>query len=388
MNKQISESKAVIAAVSSAVIAGGAVFSVCIYHFSDLRSKEKIIDEYFEVQDYIDNNYYEEVDGSKLLNYALKGLVSGLDDEYAAYMTPEEFEQSKINTSGSLTGIGITVSLENDSIIKIIQIAEDSPASKSDLQVGDILTKVDGIDVANLDYNNVVNMVRGEEGTDVTITIKRDEQEIEFTLTREKIDTKTVTYEMLDQNIAYIKIDSFKDTTVDQYEEALNNALEAEAKGIIFDLRNNGGGLLTSCSACLDPLLPEGDIATAEYKNGKTEVICKSDSKELNIPMVVLVNENTASAAELFASALRDFNKAELVGKNTFGKGIMQNTIALKNGGGLKITVATYKTAKSECYHKVGLAPDYDIDLPEETDISKLDPQNDTQLKKAIELLS
>ena len=387
MKKQINFSRAVAVSVVSAAVTGCAVFGICTYHFKDLGNKEKKLDEYFEIQNYIDENYYEDVDDNKLFDYALKGMVSGLGDDYAAYMTPEEYEQSKINVSGSLTGIGITITQNEDKSVEIVEIAENSPASESDIKVGDKLIKVNGVDIANVEYNNIVNMVRGQEGTDVTITLDRNGKEIEQTLTRKKIDSVTVKYKMLENNIAYIKISGFKETTVQQYEDALNQALSENAKGIIFDLRTNGGGLLTSCSACLDPLLPEGDVATAEYKNGKTEVICKSDSNEIDLPMVCLVNENTASAAELFSSALRDFDKAELVGKNTFGKGIMQNTISLKNGGGLKITVAKYKTAKSECYHKVGLAPDYDVDLAEGTDITDPDPQKDAQLKKALEIL-
>ncbi len=387
MKKQINFSRAVAVSVVSAAVTGCAVFGICTHHFNDLGNKEKKLDEYFEIQNYIDENYYEDVDDNKLFDYALKGMVSGLGDDYAAYMTPEEYEQSKINVSGSLIGIGITITQNEDKSVEIVEIAENSPASESDIKVGDKLIKVNGVDIANVEYNNIVNMVRGQEGTDVTITLDRNGKEIEQTLTRKKIDSVTVKYKMLENNIAYIKISGFKETTVQQYEDALNQALSENAKGIIFDLRNNGGGLLTSCSACLDPLLPEGDVATAEYKNGKTEVICKSDSNEIDLPMVCLVNENTASAAELFSSALRDFDKAELVGKNTFGKGIMQNTISLKNGGGLKITVAKYKTAKSECYHKVGLAPDYDVDLAEGTDITDPDPQKDAQLKKALEIL-
>lgn len=387
MENKISKTKAFLGALISSAITGVIVLSLCNKHFSDLKEKESTIKEFFEVKDYIDEFFYDDINDEALITSALKGLVSGLDDNYAAYMTPEEYEESIINVQGSLTGIGISVIQNDEKKVEIVGITENSPASKYDIKSGDILTAIDGINADNIEYNNVVNLVRGKEGTNVTITLDRNGKKLEYTITREKIDTQTVTYEMLENNIAYIKITGFKETTVEQYEDALNNALKNDAKGIIFDLRNNGGGLLTSCSSCLDPLLPKGIVATANYKNGKTEVICESDAEELNLPMAVLVNENTASAAELFASALRDFDKAKLVGKNTFGKGIMQNTIKLKNGGGLKITVATYKTAKSECYHKIGLAPDYEIDIPDNTDISTANPEKDTQLKKAIEIL-
>lgn len=387
MENKISKTKAFLGALISSAITGAVVLSLCNKHFSDLKEKESTIKEFFEVKDYIDEFFYDDINDEALITSALKGLVSGLDDNYAVYMTPEEYEESIINVQGSLTGIGISVIQNDEKKVEIVGITENSPASKYDIKSGDILTAIDGINADNIEYNNVVNLVRGKEGTNVTITLDRNGKKLEYTITREKIDTQTVTYEMLENNIAYIKITGFKETTVEQYEDALNNALKNDANGIIFDLRNNGGGLLTSCSSCLDPLLPKGIVATANFKNGKTEVICESDAEELNLPMAVLVNENTASAAELFASALRDFDKAKLVGKNTFGKGIMQNTIKLKNGGGLKITVATYKTAKSECYHKKGLAPDYEIDIPDNTDISTANPEKDTQLKKAIEIL-
>lgn len=387
MENKISKNKAFLAALISSAITGAVVLGLCNKHFSDLKEKESTIKEFFEVKDYIDEFFYDDINDETLITSALKGLVSGLDDNYAAYMTPEEYEQSIINVQGSLTGIGISVTQNDEKKVEIVDVTENSPASKYDIQSGDILTAIDGIDAENIEYNNLVNLVRGKEGTNVTITLDRNGKKLEYTITREKIETQTVTYEMLENNIAYIKITGFKETTVEQYENALDNALKNNARGIIFDLRDNGGGLLTSCSSCLDPLLPKGVVATANFKNGKTEVICESDAEELDLPMAVLVNENTASAAELFASALRDFDKAKLVGKNTFGKGIMQNTVKLKNGGGLKITVATYKTAKSECYHKIGLAPDYEIDIPENTDISTVNPEKDTQLKKAIEIL-
>ena len=387
MNNKLSKAKTFLAALISSVITGAVVFGLCNKHFSDLKEKENIIQEIFEVKDYIDEFFYEDADDETLVTSALKGLVDRRVSGYAAYMTPDEYKQSVINSQGSLTGIGITVIQNDEKKIEIVSVTENSPASEYDIKEGDILTAVDGIDAENVEYDNLISLVRGKEETDVTITLDRNGEKLEYTITRKKIDTITVTYDMLENNIAYIKITGFKETTVKQYEEALDNALKNNAKGIIFDLRDNGGGLLTSCSSCLDPLLPEGVVATAEFKNGKTEVICESDAEELDLPMAVLVNENTASAAELFASALRDFDKAKLVGKKTFGKGIMQNTVELKNGGGLKITVATYKTAKSECYHKIGLLPDYEVDLPEDTDISNPDPETDTQLKKALEIL-
>lgn len=373
-----------IALVSSAITAGVLCFCLISVKNKFVTNNNDIM-QIIEAKNFIEQNFYKEVDEQQLIDSSLKGLVSGLDDDYATYMTPDEYESTRINDQGSLTGIGITVMLNDDEKIEIISVSENSPAQKAGISEGDFLVAVDNVESDSVEYNELINMVKGEVNTDVKITVERNGKRIDKVITREIIETITVEYEMLDNNIAYIKLSGFKENTYEQFEKALDFSKNAD--GIIIDVRNNGGGLLSSCEDCLDPLLPEGDIATATYQGGKTEVIVKSDENEINTPIAVLINENSASAAELFASALRDFNKAELVGTQSFGKGIMQTTTSLSNGGGLKITVATYKTAKSECYHGIGLTPDYKIELSEDTDISKPDIEKDAQLKKAFEIL-
>lgn len=390
-----------ISVKSTALISGAAVlltfsvtsfwaFQICNDSVATLRKKAKSIEEIYTVDKFIDENYYGSYDEEEIVDQALKGMVNALDDKYSAYMTPDEYEQNLIDAKGSITGIGITVNKDDNNEIKIVEISEQSPAGKAGLKVNDIITAVDGKYVNEMEYTDAVNLVRGEAGTKVSITVKRGNKEISYNMIREEITTETVTSRMLENNIAYIRITGFKENTSYQFNIELKKCLENNASSIIFDLRNNGGGLVSACSDCLDPLLPEGDIAIAEFKDGSTEVICKSDEIELNLPMAVLVNEYSASAAELFAAALRDFEKAVLVGQNTFGKGIMQNTYNLDNGGGLKLTVAKYRTVKSDCYHGVGLKPDYEVALPDKYADSKNNdiPYNeDTQLLKAIEVL-
>lgn len=380
--------KLIAVAAASAILSSAVTISILYTGLSKYKKSNEELVNYYEVKKYIDDNFYEEIDDTKLMDYALKGLVEGLNDNYAAYMTPNEYKKAMEDTSGSLVGIGVTVQQNENDEFEIMDISPDSPSSKADIKSGDIIIKVNGIDTNNMDIENLVSLIKGKENTNVTISIKRKDQEIECTLTRKTIESITVNYKMLESHIAYIGVSAFKEITIEQFEEALNKAFSEGAEKIIFDMRNNGGGQVNACEACLDPLLPEADVASAEFKDGHSEVICRSDDNELDMPMVVLVNENTASAAELFSSALRDFNKAKLVGKNTFGKGIMQGLYELSNGGGVKLTVARYKTAKSECYHGVGLAPDFEIELPEDTDISEVDPQSDPQLKKAIEILN
>ena len=380
--------KLVAVAAASAILSSAVTISILYTGLSNYKKSNKELVNYYEVKKHIDEDFYEDVDDIQLMDYALKGLVAGLGDDYAEYMTPDEYKTAKEDTSGSLVGIGVTVQKNENEEFEIKDISPNSPSSEADIKPGDIIIKVNGVETKNMDIENLVSLIKGKENTDVTITLKRKDQEIECTLTRKTIESITVNYKMLENHTAYIGVSSFKEVTIEQFEEALNNALSDGAEKLIFDMRNNGGGQVNACEACLDPLLPESDVASAEFKDGHTEIICRSDDKELDMPMAVLINENTASAAELFSSALRDFSKAKLVGKNTFGKGIMQGLYELSNGGGVKLTVARYKTAKSECYHGVGLAPDYEIEIPEETDISEVNPQNDPQLKKAIEILN
>ena len=379
--------KLLTAGAFGAVIGCLTAGTILTISFAKYRSNEKEINDYFETKDLVDKYYLWDTDSSEFMNYSLKGLIAGLGDPYASYMTPEEYSKQTEKLNGSLTGIGVTVQYSEEYGYVIVEIAPDSPAEKAGIEKGDVIYKVNDIPTENMEFESLIGMVKGEEGTSVKITIKRDNIEKECELIREEIKSITVKYEMLENHTAYIKISSFKEITVEQYLYALKDALENGAESIIFDLRGNGGGLLKACEQCLDPLLPEGDIATAEYKDGTTQVICHSDAAEMDIPIAVLIDNNTASASELFCSALRDYGKAKLVGTKTFGKGIMQNTIPLSNGGALKITVAKYKTAFSDCFHGIGLEPDYYTELPEGTDISSPDPENDPQLKKAMLIL-
>lgn len=374
---------AVFSSVFTAVVTSG-LFLYSAHRYQKNRDE---ISEYFEVKELIEEYYIENPDEESYMDNALKGLVAGIGDEYAAYMTPEEYRSNMESLQGSFAGIGVTVTKNENNEYQIVEIKKNSPASEKDIRTDDIIIKVNDIPTENMDLNQLVSLVKGEEGTEVTVTLKRNDKEFDVTLTRKKIEDETVEYTLLEDDIAYIKITSFKEVTTEQFEVAFNTAIDEGAKKMIYDLRNNGGGLLTACEAMLDPFLPACNIAYADYKSGKSEVIANSGGNEINVPTVILVNEDTASASELFSSAMRDFEKAKLVGTQTYGKGIMQNTIPISNGGALKITVAKYRTAKSDCFHGVGLTPDYIVELPEGTDISIPDPEKDPQLKKAMEIL-
>ncbi len=335
-----------------------------------------------EINELIDRDFYKESEKEALIDRAVAGYVDGLEDVYSHYQTPQQYKVSTMSNSGSQIGIGVSVRSTEKGYIHIIEVNPDTPAQKANLKADDIILSVNGKDVAEYGFSESIMMIKsGNEGDEYSLSIERDKEVLAVKLKLEKMDIISSTGEMLEDNIAYIKISRFTGNTFSQYNELLNDFLKKGAKSIIFDVRDNGGGLVTSVEDCLDPLLPEGEVAFAKYKNGEKDIIVVSDENEINIPMVVLMNENTASGGELFSASLRDFKNAKLIGKNSFGKGIMQNTYPLSNGGSLTLTVATYQTTKSECYHGVGLAPDVEVELIE-------DNEYDEQLQKAIELLT
>lgn len=389
MNKKISLglaiSLAAIAAALSFILTSAfslKSFNEKITEVANMAETYKRLD---DVDTYVREHYYTDINEEDVMNGLLKGYVSGLNDKYARYSTPEEFQELLREDEGLINGIGISVIKEESGYMCITEIAEDSPAGKTALQVGDIIVAVDGENVLTLGYGEAVKKVRGTTGTEVKLTIRRDGVDQDITMMRQELVVKTVSSEMLSGNIGYIRVTAFRSNTVEQFQTALDSLVQDGATGLIFDMRDNHGGLVSSVSGCLDPLLPAGDVAYALYKDGTTESIITSDEAELDLPMAVLVNQNSASAAEIFPSALRDFGKAKLYGTTTFGKGIMQDTIALDDGGGLTITVARYRTAKSECYHGIGLTPDVQVDLPEDAPaLDALQHAEDTQLQAAL----
>ena len=349
--------------------------------YQRLRNLEKIVEK---------NYYTDEVSQEDLMDGVLKGYISGLNDPYSRYMTAEEYASLQETESGKTVGIGVTVTQTEEGYLQIMEVTEDSPAQAADLRVDDVLLAVDGTDLTEFeDYQDAVAHIKGEEGTTVNLTVRRGEQTLEKKLIRKEMDVTTSYGVMLNDQIGYIRISSFKENTAEQFSQALQSVLQQNAKGIVFDVREDGGGLVSVLEKILDPLLPAGEIATATYGNGKTETLVTSTEGELDLPMVVLVNGNTVSAAELFAASLHDFGKAKLLGTQTFGKGIMQTTKELDDGGALTLTVATYQTTKGVCYHGVGITPDVVLEPAESDsiDLQHPDPATDAQLRQAMNLL-
>lgn len=377
-NKKIKQGGSALPLICTALITFSLTYSVMKTYYYKSYKEYKLL---AEAENIVDKNfYYDSSDKEKLVDSAVGGFISGLEDRYSRYQSIEQTEERKDSQAGLKIGIGVTVSLDEDGYISVIEVGNDSPAGKAGVKAGDKIKALDSQDAKELGFNESVEYIKkGEENSIIVLTVEREGNTIDISVKREKIEVITASGEMLDDNIGYISIIQFNDKTPEQMKKSFDELVSQGASGIIFDLRDNGGGLVTSVEACLDPLLPEGDIAVAVYKNGKEQVIVKSDAEETDIPMVVLINEKSASGAELFSASLRDFRDTELVGVTSYGKGIMQDTFGLSNGSTIVLTVAEYKTTRSDCYHGVGLVPDYEV-KNEGSDY-------DLQLEKAVEIL-
>lgn len=372
----------VYVAVMLIIVIASMTFSLTYFFMSrSYYKKYKTYELMAEIEYLINKHYYEEPeDIGELVDMALTGYVAGLGDVYSCYNDIEDTKEADNNHAGFYVGIGITVTMSAEGYIEIIEIPQNSPSLEAGLQVGDIITAIDGKDVLSTGYQESVESVKGDVNTEVTLTVKRGDTVSDYKVTRKTFDIVTVEGKMLEDNIGYISISQFNGKTYEQFQEKLDSLLSDGAKGLVFDVRNNGGGLVYSVEDCLDPLLPEGEIAVAIYRDEKSETIVESDKKELDIPMTVLINGGSASGAELFAASLRDFKDAPLIGTKSYGKGVMQDTFTLSDKSTVVLTVAKYKTTKSDCYHKVGLIPDIEIEPDNEND-------SDVQLDKAVEFI-
>ena len=340
------------------------------------------------LESFIRGYYLEEIDNEQMEDYLYYGLVAGLGDRYAAYYNEEETQSMLDSSNGSYCGIG-TVFSQNmtTGVVTVSQVYEGCPSYEAGILPGDILYKVNGEDVTGQDLTNVVTKIKGEEGTEVTITMLRGEEEIDFTMERRVIEVPTIEHEMLADSIGYIQIVEFDSITATQFHEALLDLQTQGMKGLVIDLRNNGGGSVEAVCSIADELLPEGPIVFTEYKGEDWEER-SSDAACVEVPMAVLMNENSASASEILAGALQDYKLARIVGTQSYGKGIVQSVIDLQDGTALKLTTAKYYTPDGNNIHEIGITPDVEIELPEDIK-TKVDitHEEDVQLQKAIEVL-
>lgn len=348
-----------------------------------LKKIRKAIDKYYLWDEKIIEDDLEEG--------AVQGYVAGLGDKYTEYIPADEMKEYTENLIGSFVGIGIYMIADekSDRVIVYYPIPE-SPAEKAGIKSGDKIIKVNDIEYTAEDFDTISDYIKGEEGTKVNLVIERDSKELKFDITRAKINTNPITIKKLKNDIGYLSLPSFDGETSKDFKEKVEELQKQGAKSLIIDLRNNGGGIVDEATKIADYILEKGDTIISTVDNtGEKEVTFSENKPIFNMPIVILVNENTASASEILAAALKDYEKATIIGTKTYGKGVIQTFFTLADGSGLKITTAEYYTPKGTTIHEVGVTPDEEIELPEDVDnIYAVSEKDDTQLKKAIEILN
>ncbi|MBE6030088.1 MAG: S41 family peptidase [Clostridiales bacterium] len=329
--------------------------------------------------DYLKETYYKDLNDADMMDGIYKGLYESAGDPYTNYLTAEEYENLMVDTTGEFYGIGITFTATEDDRLVIISTMDGSPAANAGLRTGDYIVSVDGVMYGADEMNDAASAMRGELNTKVDIVYSRDGEEHEVTITRKKITVESVETEILDDNIGYIRISTFDVNTGDDFEKELRKLEMQGVSGLIIDLRNNGGGIVSSGTHIADLLLPEGTIIYTETKAGE-RTYYNSEPSATSLPYVLLVNEGTASTSEILSVAVKENEGGKLVGTNTFGKGIVQISVPLTDGSATTVTIEQYYSPDGNEIHGIGVQPDYVVELP-------ADAETDLQLEKAIELL-
>lgn len=376
----MSKKKLVIGSISLVVITVICTIVVQVFLFKGvfisrtLYEKYKKYDKLVALEEIIEEDYYQDVKDDTLILGAEKGLVQSLEDPYSEYYTKEEFELLKEQTQGSFVGIGIYMTgNENDNVV-VQSVIKNYPAQKSGLKAGDIILKVDGDEVKYSESTVASSKIKGKAGTSVVLTIERDGKIFDITVKREEIIVESVKYEVKEDNIGYVQITSFDQNTYKEFKKAVTSLQNKNVKSLIIDLRDNPGGLLDVCVDIADYLLGEGTIVYTKDNKGETQYY-KSDAEKVDLPIVVLINENSASASEILTASIVDNEAGIAVGTTSYGKGLVQSVREFKDGTGYKLTTAQYYTPNGNYINKQGIKPNI------------VEKDKEKQLDKAIEYL-
>lgn len=390
MNKKISVSLA----ITIAIIAMTVTFSVTMILARQLfdqtipsvKEKESMYSKLSEIDKYVRANYYGDIQDTTLNDMIAYGYVLGIGDKNASYYSAKQYAELLDIQNGNLLGIGVDVVKDSSGYARITEVYAGSPAKELSLEVGGFITAIDGAEVKGMTRDNVVAKLRGEAGTEVTVSyMAPDSTTSDFTVNRSKYVIPSVTWQQLEEGYGYVRILRFDSTTLTQFSRAVNELQDQGVKALVFDVRDNAGGLLSAAVDCIDMLAPKGDLVYAEYKTGDRKLLGESDDSSISLPMVVLVNKGTASSAELFAASLRQYNGAQLVGANTMGKGTIQaEPYRMSDGSAVVITVAKMLTGTGESFDGTGLSVDVEAAQKADAEGGELTLENDVQLQKAL----
>lgn len=313
---------------------------------SSITERENMYAKFTEIDDYVRQNHRGHIDEKKLMDAVAGGYLSGINDPYALYMTADAYAAYIAASGQTIAGVGVSVTMDSDGYMLVNKIYDGSTAESAGILPGDLIIKVDDINLSADNYSQAEALLIGDAGTKVTLIIRRDNEDTEMEITRRVLTPTTVSARNFG-TYSYIRVDSFTESTPDQFAKIVDNAISSGAKALIFDLRSVSGGLVSSAATMLDKLVGSGDMLSVEYNDGSTKVLYTSNSREVNIPMTVLVNEGTAGAGEFFAAGLRDFGKAKIVGSQTAGVGSLQKIFKLDDGSAIQLTIGKYYLANS-----------------------------------------
>ncbi|WP_270638715.1 S41 family peptidase [Megamonas funiformis] len=376
MNKIL---KTIIAVLLIAIISSISTLGLIYYALGFNEQGFSNLMRFITAYRFIETKYVNDTDDVKLIDGAIDGMVKSLNDPHSNYLSPKMYKTLMEQTEGSFAGIGVVMGMDNEQKIHIVGIMENSPGQKAGLQEGDEILAVDGVPVTQMAFDEVAAHVRGQAGTDVVLTIMRDNANQDITITRDNIKLKTVGHKMLDNNIGYIQIVSFSEDTANEFNEAYNDLKNQGMKALVLDLRNNSGGLLTTCVEIAKKLVPKGEIVSIVDKQGNKETY-SSSLEAPEYPLVVLINKNSASASEILSGAIQDTKTGTIIGNTSYGKGSVQTILPMFEDDAVKLTIAKYYTPSGRSIDGTGITPDIEINLDENA-------TSDTQLDKALEVL-
>lgn len=386
----------IVAVASSALTAlvlsgsdGGSALRVVSEDAYEIIDRYRRLD---EVRETLMSEYYQPLDEDELVLGAIRGMMSAVGDPYTFYYTADEMTAANEEFGGVYHGVGMLVQLTDDGAIEVARVYEDSPAEAAGVRMGDRIVAVDGVEVSGESaqtLNEAIDRIQGEDGTTVVLSVQRDGEILDLEVMRAEVSISYVEYQIINGDIGYINISQFSGNDVEGFQEAVSALQAAEVSGVIIDIRNNPGGLLTDVVEIADALLPEGLIAYVEDGHGnRTEYT--SDADYWDVPLVVLVNGMSASASELLSAAIQDYGRGTIVGTTTYGKGIVQTLITFaEDGAGMQLTTASYYSPSGRSIHENGVEPDVTVELSEDCDLTVPSPnlENDNQLAAALEAL-
>ena len=339
---------------------------------------------------FIEKNYIYDINEEAMIESAIKGYFEGLGDEYSEYITKDEMQDYMADATGKYVGIGVYIANNTETNqILVLMPMKGSPAEEAGIKSGDVIYKVDGIEYTGEELSEASNQLKGEEGTKVKVGILRGEETLEIEVERKTIKVNHIESQVLENNIGYIQISTFDDGCYEEFVQNYNNLKSQNIKSLIIDLRNNGGGIVNEATDIADMFVEKGKtLLITTGKAGEEEITIAKKDKEIDLPVVILVNENTASASEILTAAIdENLENVKVVGTKTYGKGVIQSIFTLKDGSGVKLTTNEYYTPNRNSINKVGITPEYIIEIPKDESKYTIEQENDTQLNKAIELL-